>query len=180
MKIYIDLLDDEFREVFPAALFEFKRKCEDALIPKMVDRPHHAGLIAAMYVNVAVDEVHRLSQQIACFEYNDEDNEDGFLQSTLGRFTLELKVDDVIDIIGKRFDAMKDVETMIRMAGPESVPLKESWDGFDKVAFKQDFMEEITKMLRHIETQVWEHITSRLKEILIVVEPLNNVTVGTF
>ncbi|EBX7598061.1 hypothetical protein ABN904_000742 [Salmonella enterica subsp. enterica serovar Bredeney] len=180
MKIFIDLLDDEFREIFPAALFEFKRKCEDYLIPKNIDRQHLAGLISAAYVNIAVNEVHQLAQRIACFEYNDEDIEDGFLQSKMGRFSLELKTDEVIDKVGKAFDEMKDIEMMIKMSGPEAGPLKEAWEHLNRDEFKEMYMGEFTTMLRHLEAQVWEHIVSRLKEILIVVEPMQPLTISKF
>ena len=42
------------------------------------------------------------------------------------------------------------------------------------------YMGEFTTMLRHLEAQVWEHIVSRLKEILIVVEPMQPLAISKF
>ncbi|HGU8245601.1 TPA: hypothetical protein ACNBKL_004943, partial [Escherichia coli] len=100
--------------------------------------------------------------------------------SKMGRFSLELKTDEVIDKVGKAFDEMKDIEMMIKMSGPEAGPLKEAWEHLNRDEFKEMYMEEFTTMLRHLEAQVWEHIVSRLKEILIVVEPMQPIAIGNF
>ncbi|QVW55261.1 hypothetical protein pEaSNUABM29_00221 [Erwinia phage pEa_SNUABM_29] len=180
MKIYIDLLDDEFREVFPAAMFNLKREVEDYVLPKMVDTPHHAGLIGMAYTQIAIEETMKLSRTIAEFSYSDEDNEDGFVQAKMGRFTVELKVDEAIENIEKNFDEENQVDHMLRYAGEEGKSLRAAYDGFNKAEFKPVFMTHVRKALRGLEAQIWEHITSRLKEILIVVEPMQNITVGKF
>lgn len=180
MKIYIDLLDDEFREIFPATMFKLKRKIEDLLLPKMVDYPHHAGLISSSIVQLAINEAMNLSRTVAEFSYSDEDNEDGFVQGKMGRFTVELKVDEAIDNVDKAYDTNNNIDHIIRMGGEEAKALSESWEAFKREDFKPQFMYEVRTTFRELETQIWEHICSRLKEILIVVEPTQNVAIGKF
>ncbi len=170
MKIYFNLTDDNLRELWPKAMNGLRNTVHELVKAHMNPELEYYSMTIT---NTVLGEVYwragELSRSIGMFEYDSSDLTDGNMEKSISRFTMELKVDEVIDNIGKHYNDKDAREKWLSEQQSEDRSIEAlrtfKWDEFYPL-----YIGAVSSALRGIEDEIWKGIVETVNRLVIQIE----------
>ncbi|ANZ48246.1 hypothetical protein ASESINO_233 [Erwinia phage vB_EamM_Asesino] len=170
MKIYFNLTDDKLREIWPKAMNGLRDQTHELVKAHMgPELVYYSMTITNTVLGELYWRVGELSRTIGTFEYDSSDLTDGNMEKNISRFTMELKVDEVIDEIGKHFNDKAAREKWLNEQHSEDRSV-EALRTFKWDEFYPAYISAVTNTLRELEEEVWKSITETINTLVIHIE----------
>lgn len=170
MKIYFNFTDDNFREMWPKAMNGLRDTVYGLVKEHISPELEYYGMTIT---NTVLGDVYKrvadLSRTIGTFEYDSSDFANGNMERKIGRFSMELKVDEVIDSIGRRYNDKIAREKWLGEQTSEDRSA-EALRSFQWDEFYPTYIVVVANTLRNVETAIWEKLSESISRMVIQIE----------